>query len=133
MHVFILVKWCLQIKIIEVGTHVTHPRYGHCAVPQQFGRYEAHHTSGNISRVINGVATHSDSEMIRVDFWGELATHNHCIYDSTVCGYVLHFSRNIYLLYLFPVLYHIPATMIPKTCTHPVALMCCVLGMGFYD
>ena len=80
MHVFILVKWCLQIKIIEVGTHVTHPRYGHCAVPQQFGRYEAHHTSGNISKVINGVATHSDSEMIRVDFWGELATHNHCIY-----------------------------------------------------
>ena len=62
--------WCAQIKVLEVTHHAACACCGEDTVEEELGSRNISCFGADTPKVLNAVATHSPSHMVRVGFFG---------------------------------------------------------------
>ncbi len=87
-HIFIPVKWCVKVHVLDVSAGKTCPLCADCAVPKKFGGNHVSDACGEFKRIIDQVTTNRDADVVRVFFLWTMIDENSTISDCPV-------SRNV--------------------------------------
>ena len=84
LHIFIPIKWCIKVHVLDVGAGKTCSLCADCAVPKKFGGNYVSGVHGEFKRIIDQVTTNHDTSAVRVFFLWPMINDNLTICDCPV-------------------------------------------------
>jgi hypothetical protein len=84
LHIFILIKWCVKVHVLDVGASKMCPLCVDPAVPKKFRGNHVSGACGEFKRIIDQVTANSDANVVGVFFLWTMIDVNLTIPDCLV-------------------------------------------------